>query len=223
MDVKLFLDAVLKFISGVLIAGILVFLPAGSLAFQQGWLFMTVVFLPIFFVGLVIMIKSPELMRKRLESKEKQSQQNVIVKISAVMFVTGFIIAGLNFRFGWLVLPEAISVVGVVFYLVSYVIYAEVLRENAYLSRVIEVQEGQKVVDTGLYSVVRHPMYSATVILFLSMPVMLGSLYSFVIFLVYPFIIAKRIKEEEKLLENELEGYREYKEKVKYKLIPFIW
>ncbi|MBQ2752928.1 MAG: isoprenylcysteine carboxylmethyltransferase family protein [Firmicutes bacterium] len=223
MDVKLFLDAVLKFISGVLIAGILVFLPAGSLAFHQGWLFMTVVFLPIFFVGLVIMIKSPELMRKRLESKEKQSQQNVIVKISAVMFVTGFIIAGLNFRFGWLVLPEAISVVGVVFYLVSYVIYAEVLRENAYLSRVIEVQEGQKVVDTGLYSVVRHPMYSATVILFLSMPVMLGSLYSFVIFLVYPFIIAKRIKEEEKLLENELEGYRKYKEKVKYKLIPFIW
>ncbi len=223
MDGKLFIQAILKFALGVLLAGILVFLPAGTVAFRQGWLFMAVLFVPMFFVGVALMIKKPELLKKRLESKEKQKGQSMVVKFSAIMFIAGFIVAGFNFREGWLVLPESVSVAGAVIFLASYFMYAEVLKENAYLSRVIEVQKNQKVIDTGLYAVVRHPMYSATLLMFLSMPIILGSLYSFVIFLVYPFIIAKRIKGEEELLENELEGYREYKKKVKYKLIPFVW
>ncbi|MBE6008959.1 MAG: isoprenylcysteine carboxylmethyltransferase family protein [Lachnospiraceae bacterium] len=223
MDGNLFIQAILKFALGVLLAGILVFLPAGTVAFRQGWLFMAVLFVPMFFVGVALMIKKPELLKKRLESKEKQKGQSMVVKLSAIMFIAGFIVAGFNFREGWLVLPESVSVAGAVIFLASYFMYAEVLKENAYLSRVIEVQKNQKVIDTGLYAVVRHPMYSATLLMFLSMPIILGSLYSFVIFLVYPFIIAKRIKGEEELLENELEGYREYKKKVKYKLIPFVW
>jgi len=170
-----------------------------------------------------MMIKSPELLRKRLNAKEKQSEQKQVVKLSGLMFLAGFIIAGLNYRFSWIVIPKAIVIISSAIFIVSYILYAEVLRENAYLSRTIEVEENQKVIDTGLYGIVRHPMYAATIFLFLSMPLVLGSVISFIIFLVYPFIIAKRIKNEEEVLEKELKGYSEYKKKVKYKMIPFIW
>lgn len=223
MDRKLFTQALIKFTLGILITGILVFLPAGTMAFKQGWLFMAVLFVPMFSAGVVLMIKSPELLKKRLASKEKRKEQGMVVKLSALMFIGGFIVAGLNFRLGWHAIPCGVSLVAAVTFLLSYVIYAEVMRENAYLSRIIEVQEGQKVVDTGLYAIVRHPMYGATVIMFLSMPLILGSFYAFVIFLIYPFITAKRIHDEEEMLENELDGYSEYKKKVRYKMIPFIW
>ena len=170
-----------------------------------------------------MMFKNPELLKKRLSAKEKQQEQSVVVKLSALMFLVGFIVAGLDFRFSWYTLPRIVVIIAVVLFLVSYILYAEVLRENTYLSRTIEVQKNQKVIDTGLYGIVRHPMYSVTLILFLSMPLVLGSIYSFVIFLAYPFIIAKRIKNEEELLEKELEGYSEYKQRVKYRLIPFVW
>ena len=170
-----------------------------------------------------MMIKSPDLLKNRLKAKEKEGEQKVVILLSAVMFIAGFIIAGLNFRYGWVMMPNWVVIVALVIFLLSYILYAEVLRENQYLSRVIEVQENQKVVDTGLYGIVRHPMYAATIFLFLSMPLILGSIYSFVIFLIYPIIIAKRIKNEEEILEKNLEGYKEYKTKVKYKMIPFIW
>ncbi len=223
MTLKLFIQAIFKLSLGIVLVGLLIFLPAGTLSFYNGWLFIGVLFVPIFLVGIVMMFKNPELLKKRLNAKEKQKEQNLVVKLSGLMFLAGFIVAGLGFRFDWYTLPKPVSVGASVMFLVSYVLYAEVLRENIYLSRTIEVQENQKVVDTGLYSIVRHPMYSATLILFLSMPLILGSIYSFFIFLAYPFIIAKRIKNEEELLEKELAGYREYKEKVKYRLIPFIW
>ncbi len=223
MTKGLLFQAIIKFIIGVILVGILVFVPAGTLSFLNGWLFICVLFIPIFFAGIVMMIKNPELLRKRLNAKEKQSDQGLVVKLSGLMFLAGFIVAGLNFRFDWYMLPEGISICAMVLFLAAYVLYAEVLRENIYLSRTIEVQENQKVIDTGLYGIVRHPMYSATLLLFLAMPLILGSLYAFVIFLAYPFIIAKRIKGEELLLENELAGYREYKDKVKYRMIPFVW
>ena len=169
------------------------------------------------------MLKNPELLKKRLQAKEKQSEQNLVVKLSGLMFLVGFIIAGLNYRFDWYTLPLAVSIVATILFLIAYLLYAEVLRENTYLSRTIEVQENQKVIDTGLYGIVRHPMYSATLLLFMAMPLILGSIYSFIVFLAYPFIIAKRIRNEEMVLTNELKGYKEYKEKVKYRLIPFIW
>lgn len=223
MNKRLFLQALIKFICGILLVGLLVFLPAGTLSFFGGWLFMGTLFIPIFLAGIVMMIKSPDLLRKRLNAKEKEKEQDLVVKLSGLMFISGFVVAGLDFRFGWLPLPKGVSIGAAVIFLLSYLIYAEVMRENAYLSRTIEVQEGQKVVDTGLYGIVRHPMYSATLLLFLAIPLILGSLYSFLIFLCYPLIIAKRIRNEEELLENELEGYSEYKSKVKYRLIPFIW
>lgn len=170
-----------------------------------------------------MMIKNPELLKKRLNAKEQQSEQNLVIKLSGLMFVMGFVIAGLNFRFQWVILPDWVLWVGAVIFLLSYLLYAEVLRENTYLSRTVEVQNGQKVIDTGLYGIVRHPMYSATIILFLSMPLVLGSIISFAIFLTYPMIIAKRIRNEEAVLEKDLDGYIEYKRKVKYKIIPFIW
>ena len=170
-----------------------------------------------------MMFKNPELLRKRLSAKEKQHEQQLVVKLSGLMFIVGFIIAGLGVRFDWYILPKGIVITGTIIFLISYLLYAEVLRENTYLSRTIEVQENQKVIDTGLYGIVRHPMYSVTLLLFLSMPIVLGSIFSFLIFLAYPFIIAVRIKNEERLLEKELDGYREYKKKVKYRLIPFIW
>lgn len=223
MTKELFGQAILKFTLGLIFVGILVFVPAGTIDFWNGWLFMGVLFVPMFFAGIVMMIKNPELLKKRLNAKEKQSEQNMVIKLSGLMFLAGFIAAGLNYRFQWNMLPKNVSIIATVVFLIAYLLYAEVLRENTYLSRTIEVQENQKVIDTGLYGVVRHPMYSVTVLLFLAMPIILGSLLAAVIFLVYPFIIAKRIRNEEMLLENELEGYREYQKKVRYKLIPFVW
>ncbi len=223
MNKKLFLQAIIKFFLGILLVGLLVFLPAGTFRYFQGWLFMGILFVPMFVAGLVMMVKNPGLLESRLNAKEKQEDQNLVVKLSGLMFLAGFIVAGLDFRFGWLTLPKGVSIGAAVVFLIAYVLYAEVLRENTYLSRTIEVQENQKVIDTGLYGIVRHPMYFATVLLFLAMPLVLGSLISFVIFLMYPFIIAKRIKGEEQFLEQELPGYKEYKEKVKYRMLPFIW
>ena len=223
MNKKLFKEAIIKFILGVLIIGLSIFLPAGTIYYFNGWLFMCILFIPIFIAGLVMMIKSPSLLKSRLNVKEKEIDQKEVVKLSGLMFLLGFIIAGLNYRYNWIKLPNIVVIIGSVIFILSYIMYAEVLRENAYLSRVIEVQKDQKVIDTGLYKIVRHPMYSTTILLFLSMPLILDSLISFIIFLVYPFIIAKRIKSEEQVLEQELKGYKEYKKKVKYRLIPFIW
>lgn len=223
MTKELFIQAISKFILGVILVGVLVFAPAGTLSFWNGWLFMGILFIPMFGAGLVMMWKNPSLLKKRLQAKEKESEQSMVIKLSGLMFLAGFIVAGLDYRFGWVVLPDQVSVAAAVVFMLAYLIYAEVLRENTYLSRVIEVQENQKVIDTGLYGIVRHPMYSATILLFLAMPLVLGSVISFVIFLVYPLIIAKRIRNEEQVLEAELEGYREYKEKVKYRMIPFVW
>ena len=220
---KLFLSAISKFALGVVLVGALIFLPAWSLAFWQGWLLMAVLFVPMFGAGIVMLCVKPELLKRRLQAKEKRKTQDLVIKFSGLMFIAGFVVSGLNFRFGWYTLPTAVSIVGAVLFLTAYLLYAEVLRENAYLSRVIEVCEGQKVVDTGLYGIVRHPMYAVTLLLFISMPLVLGSIYALPIFLLYPFLIVKRIKDEEKLLEAELEGYAEYKKKVKYRLIPFIW
>ena len=223
MTKSLFFSALAKFFLGVILVGILIFLPAGTLNFLGGWLLMGILFIPMFLAGLVMMVKSPELLKKRLNAKEKEQEQSIVVKLSGLMFLAGFIVAGLDFRFGWFPLPQTVSYGAAVAFLIAYILYAEVLRENAYLSRTIEVQEGQKVVDTGLYSIVRHPMYAVTLLLFLSMPLVLGSLISFVIFLVYPLLIAKRIRNEEQVLEAGLPGYKEYKQKVKYRMIPFIW
>ena len=223
MTNKLFAEAIIKFLAGVVLVGILIFLPAGTFSFFNGWLLMGILFIPMFFAGIVLMFKNPYLLKKRLDAREEQKEQNLVVKLSGLMFLAGFIIAGLGVRFHWYTLPKTIVIVAAVLFLVAYVLYAEVLRENTYLSRTIEVQENQKVIDSGLYGIVRHPMYSVTLLLFLSMPLVLGSIYSFFIFLAYPFVIAKRIKNEEAFLEKELNGYREYKQKVKYRLIPFIW
>ena len=223
MKKSLFFQAIIKFSAGVILVGLLIFLPAGSFLFTNGWLLTGILFIPMFIAGIIMMFKNPELLRKRLDAKEKQKEQSLVVKLSGLMFLAGFIVAGLGYRFGWYMLPQYVSVIGAVIFIIAYILYAEVLRENTYLSRTIEVQENQKVIDTGLYGFVRHPMYSATILLFLAMPIVLGSVYSFIIFLAYPFIIAKRIKNEEEFLEKELDGYKEYKQKVKYRLIPFIW
>ena len=223
MTAKLFIQAITKFLLGIVLVGVLLFLPAGTLSFFNGWLFMSILFIPMFFAGIVMMFKNPRLLKSRLNAKEKQQEQSMVVKLSGLMFLVGFIMAGLGVRFNWYALPTPVVIGATVLFLIAYILYAEVLRENIYLSRTIEVQENQKVIDTGLYSIVRHPMYSSTLLLFLSMPLVLSSVYSFLIFLVYPFIIAKRIKNEEEFLEKELSGYREYKQKVKYRLIPFVW
>ncbi len=223
MSIRLLIQAVFKFLLGVALVGILVFLPAGTLSFFNGWLLMGILFIPMLLARIVMMIKNPELLKKRLNGKEERREQNIVVKLSGLMFCAGFIIAGLGVRFKWYALPRGVVLVGVILFLIAYLLYAEVLRENTYLSRTIEVQSGQKVIDTGLYGIVRHPMYSATVLLFLAMPVVLGSVYAFLIFLLYPFIIVMRLKNEEELLEKELDGYRVYMQKVKYRLIPFIW
>jgi protein-S-isoprenylcysteine O-methyltransferase Ste14 len=223
MTVKFFIQAIAKFLLGVVLVGVLLFLPAGTFSFFNGWLFMSILFIPMFLAGIVMMFKNPALLKSRLDAKEKQKEQSLVIKLSGLMFLAGFIVAGLGVRFNWYILPTPVVIVATFLFLIAYLIYAEVLRENTYLSRTIEVQENQKVIDTGLYGIVRHPMYSATLLLFLSMPIVLGSVYSFLIFLAYPFIIAKRIKAEEEFLEKELSGYSEYKKKVKYRLIPFIW
>ena len=223
MTGKLFAQAMIKFFAGVILVGVLIFLPAGTLGFWNGWLLMGILFIPMFCAGLVMMAKDPRLLESRLDAKEKLKDQDLVIKLSGLMFLLGFVVAGLGYRFGWYMLSKGVAVGAAVAFLLAYVLYAEVLRENSYLSRTIQVQQGQTVVDTGLYGIVRHPMYSATLLLFLSMPLVLGSLYAFLIFLAYPLIIAKRIRGEEAFLEEELEGYREYKQKVKYRLIPFVW
>ncbi len=223
MTVKLFIGAIAKFLLGILLVGALIFLPAGTFQYFNGWLFLGVLFIPMFIAGIVMMFKNPALLKSRLDAKEKQREQSLVVKLSGIMFLCGFVVAGLGVRFNWYVLPTGVIIGATVVFLVAYILYAQVLRENTYLSRTIEVQENQKVIDTGLYSIVRHPMYSATLLLFLSMPLILGSVYSFIIFLAYPFIITKRIKHEEEFLEKELKGYGDYMKKVKYRLIPFIW
>lgn len=210
----LFFQAISKFILGIVVVGILIFLPAGTFHYWNAWLFMGILFIPMFFAGIVLLFKNPVLLKKRLNSKEQQTEQSLVIKLSGLMFVLGFALAGLNFRFKWVMLPNWASWVAAAIFLLSYLLYAEVLKENTYLSRTVEVQQGQKVIDTGLYGIVRHPMYSITIILFLSMPLVLGSILSFVTFLVYPIIIAKRIRNEETVLERGLEGYVEYKKKV---------
>ena len=223
MTAKLFFGAILKFLLGIILVGTLIFLPAGTFSFFGGWLLMAILFVPMFVAGIVMMIKNPALLKSRLDAREKRKEQDTVQKLSGLMFIIGFVLAGLGTRLGWYTLPKTAMYIGAALFLVAYLIYAEVLRENTYLSRTIKVQEGQKVVDTGLYGIVRHPMYSTTLLLFLSMPLVLGSLYSFAVFLAYPAIIIKRIKDEEKLLEEELMGYKEYKQRVKYRLIPFVW
>ena len=223
MNIKLFFQAIIKFVLGIIVLGALLFVPAGSIKYWNGWLLMGILFIPMFIAGIVLMIKNPELLKKRLNAKETEKEQKLVILFSSIMFVSGFIVAGLNYRYSWFMLPNIVVIISSVLFVIAYILYAEVLRENTYLSRTIEVQENQKVIDTGLYGIVRHPMYAATILLFLSMPLILGSIFSFVIFLVYPVIIAKRIKNEEIVLEKDLQGYSEYKEKVKYKVIPFIW
>ena len=223
MEKDLCFKALLKFSLGVVAIGILLFLPAGTFHYWKAWLLMGILFIPMLFAGIVLLLKNPDLLKKRLNTKESQAEQRLVINLSATMFLLGFVLAGLNFRFGWIIAPDWLSWTGTAIFLLSYMLYAEVLKENAYLSRTVEVQKGQKVVDTGLYGIVRHPMYTITIFLFLSMPLVLGSLISFVVFLAYPVIIAKRIINEEAVLEKDLDGYTEYKKKVKYKIIPYLW
>ncbi len=223
MTFKLFIQAILKFVLGVLLVGALIFLPAGTFSYWNGWLLMGILFIPMFLAGIILMIFNPELLKRRLDAKEKEGEQRTVILLSGLMFLVGFVLAGLNYRFEWIILPDLVSYIAAVFFLLSYVLYAEVLRENTYLSRTIHVEKNQKVIDTGLYGIVRHPMYFATIVLFLSMPLVLGSIISFFIFLIYPFILIKRIHNEEEVLEKELTGYKEYKKKVKYRILPFIY
>ena len=223
MDKGLLHQSLTKFSLGVILLGILLFLPAGSLRFWQGWLLMGILFVPMFIAGIILLKRNPDLLRKRLNAKEQESEQKTVVALSGLLFIAAFVVAGLNWRFGWWLLPDWAVWAAAVLFLASYLLYAEVLRENTYLSRTIEVQENQKVIDTGLYGIVRHPMYMATTVLFLSMPLVLGSPFSFLIMLGYIPVIAKRIRNEESVLEDGLEGYAEYKKHVKYRIIPYIW
>ena len=223
MDLKLFTQAIFKFLGGLLIVGLLLFLPAGTFVWRQAWLLLGILFVPMFIAGLIMMKRAPDLLRKRLDVKEEEKEQKTVIVLSGLMFLAAFIVAGLNFRFRWIVLPVWVSWAAAVLFLLAYVLYAEVLRENVWLSRTVEVQENQTVVDTGLYGIVRHPMYMTTLLLFLSMPLVLGSVISFVIMLLYIPIIAKRIRNEEQVLEGGLEGYAEYKKRIRYKVIPFVW
>lgn len=223
MDTKLISQAIGKYLSGLLIVSLLLFLPAGTFAFWQAWLLIGILFIPMLIAGLIMMMKSPGLLRKRLDAREEESEQKAVIALSGLMFLAAFVVAGLNFRFKWIVLPHWVSWAAAAVFLLAYALYAEVLRENVWLSRTVEVQENQKVIDTGLYGVVRHPMYMSTLLLFLSMPLVLGSVLSFAIMLAYIPIIAKRIRNEEKVLESGLEGYAEYKRRVRYKVIPLVW
>ena len=223
MDNKLFFQALSKFLIGLIIICILLFIPAGTLNYPNGWLFIALLFIPMFFAGIIMFFKSPDLLRRRLNANEEEDEQKIVILISGIIFLLAFILAGLNFRLGWYHLPQAVIIIASIIFLLAYIMYAEVLRENAYLSRTVEVSENQKVVDSGLYGIVRHPMYTSTIFLFLSMPLVLDSIFSFVVMLIYPIIIVFRIRNEEKVLENELIGYKEYKGKVKYKLIPYLW
>ena len=223
MSIQLFIQALGKFFLGLIVVGVLLFIPAGTFDYWQAWLFVVVLFLPMFVAGIVLMFRNPELLRKRLEAKEEEKEQKWVVALSGVLFVAMFVVAGLNRRYMWCMLPDWVVYVAAGLFLAGYLLYAEVLRENVWLSRTIEVQEHQKVVDTGLYGIVRHPMYAATLLLFLTMPLVLASPWSFAIMLLYIPVIAKRIRNEEKVLEQGLDGYKEYKERVRYKVIPLVW
>ena len=220
---KLLMEALVKFFCGLLMVALLIFLPAGTLAYGGGWILIGLLFGPMFIAGLVMLRKSPEFLKKRLDAKEKQGTQKGVVAFSGLMFIAGFVVAGLDFRFGWSDMPQWVVVAASVLFLAAYGLYAEVMRENAYLSRTIKVEQGQKVVDTGLYGIVRHPMYAVTVLLFLMIPLILGSWYALIVFAFYPAIIIVRLKDEEELLTRELSGYAEYKQKVKWRIIPFVW
>lgn len=220
---KLFAEALTKFACGLLMVGLLIFLPAGTFCYTYGWLFIGLLFVPMLIAGFVMLVKSPDFLKKRLDAKEKQGTQKGVVAFSGLMFIAGFVVAGLDFRFGWSHMSTWVTVIASVLFLVAYVLYAEVMRENAYLSRTIKVEEGQTVVDTGMYGIVRHPMYAATILLFLMIPLVLGSWYALIAFAFYPAIIMVRLNAEEELLTKELPGYAEYKQKVKYRIIPFIW
>lgn len=223
MNGKLLIQALSKFTLGLLVISLLIFVPAGTLDYWNGWLFMALLFIPMFAGGIVLMVKNPELLAKRLRAKEKELEQKNVIILSSLMFITGFVLAGLDYRYGWLELPQGLIGVASLIFLIGYGLYAVVLRENTYLSRTVEIQENQQVIDRGLYGIVRHPMYLATIIMFLSMPLVLGSAIAFLVFLIYPFLMAKRIKNEEEVLEKGLSGYTEYKKRVKHKLIPFVW
>lgn len=220
---RLIMQASMKLLSGIILIGLLLFLPAGTIRYWNAWLFVGVLFIPMLFVGCILLIKSPELLIKRLNTKEKETAQKQVIALSLLMFVGGFVVAGLDFRFGWSNLPCWAIITAVIIFLLAYGLYAEVMRENAYLSRTVEVQKEQKVIDTGLYGLVRHPMYFSTVLMFLAVPLILSSIYAFIVFLMYPFLLIKRIKNEEDVLSRELAGYTEYTKKVRYRLIPFIW
>ncbi|MBQ9915028.1 MAG: isoprenylcysteine carboxylmethyltransferase family protein [Clostridia bacterium] len=223
MRMKLFFQAITRFFLGVLFVGLSIFVPAGSLHYIEGWILMGVLFIPMFCAGVVLLFRNPELLKKRLKAKEEQNEQKMVIGLSGLMFVAGFVLAGLHFRFGWYHLPHWVSRLSLLVFLVAYLLYAEVIRENPYLSRIVEVTEEQKLIDGGLYGIVRHPMYTVSLLLFLTMPLILGSVHAFLIFLAYPFLIVKRIRGEEKVLEQELVGYSDYQSRVKYRLIPFIW
>ena len=220
---KLLINALTKFLCGLLMVGLLIFLPARTFSYTRGWLLMGLLFVPMLIAGLVMFFKSPDFLAKRLNAKEKQATQKGVLALSGLMFIGGFVVAGLDFRFGWSGMPLPVTVIASVLFLLAYVLYAEVMRENAYLSRTVKVEEGQKVVDTGLYGIVRHPMYAVTILLFLMIPLVLGSFYALIVFAFYPAIIVVRLKDEEALLTRELPGYEAYRKKVKYRLIPFIW
>lgn len=221
MNIKV--QALIKFLSGLIMVILLIFVPAGTLHYINGWILTGMLFIPMLIMGIIMSVKNPELLEKRLNAKEKDSGQKNIIRFSGIIFLAGFIVAGLNYRFKWLIVPQWTVIISSIVFLLSYAMYAEVLRENTYLSRTVEIQENQKIIDTGLYGIIRHPMYTATIFMFLSIPLVLGSVNSFVIFLLYPVIIVMRLSNEEKFLENNLDGYSQYKDKVKYRLIPFIW
>ena len=223
MNSKLFFEAIIKYLSGVLLVGLLLFIPAGTFHFFNAWLFMGLLFIPMFIVGIIMMIKDPNLLKSRLSAKEKEGDQKKVVASSGIMFLVGFVLAGFNYRYKVILLPKVFVIIGSILFIISYILYAEVLRENSFLSRTIGVQKDQKVVDTGLYGIVRHPMYAITIVLFLSIPFILNSIITFLLFLIYPYIISIRIKNEEEVLSKELKGYKSYKNKVKYRLIPYIW
>lgn len=223
MDTRLFIQAIGKYILGILLFSSLLFIPAGTMKYWNAWLLIGILFIPMLIIGIILMIKNPELLRKRLNSKEKEQEQKSVIVLGGLMFICGFVVAGLDYRYQWFILPKWVVIAAAVLFLFSYLLYAEVLRENTYLSRIIEVQENQKVIDTGLYGIIRHPMYLSTLFLFLSIPLVLGSLFSFIIFLIYPVIMVKRIRNEEQVLEKDLEGYLDYEKRIKFRVIPFIW
>ena len=223
MNIKLFIKVITRYTLGVISVGFLLFFPANTFNYCNAWLFIGILFIPMFIVGVILMFRNPMLLQSRLDVKESEKEQKKVIIYSGLMFILGFVISGLNYRFKWIMIPNTVIILASVLFVISYILYAEVLRENTYLSRTIKVEKDQKVIDTGFYGIVRHPMYSITIILFLTIPLVLGSIISFVIFLIYPFIISRRIINEEKVLEKELKGYKEYKKKVKYRLIPFVW